>query len=181
MASDEGTAYSYYLRLLTQIRENSNQRNQSVGSDSTLGDSARDINMKLQQGRVNRGELYTELCETFVSRWKIRSILIEIYKALFLIFLGYVCYLSGKELFRIVQQILAYSNRSGISHEALELKTDSVIAIVTAFVSFTSAIIALPACIGNYLFNKEENNDAVVIIKEMTRMDMGNESNVSDD
>ena len=120
--------------------------------------------------RLARDKLYTDLCETFVSRWKVRTILIEIYKGLFLFLLGYVCYLSGKELFQVVQQILG-SNQSDVSHEALQLQADSIIAIVTAFVSFTSAIIALPTQIGKYLFNKDENKDAVDIIREMAKMD----------
>lgn len=145
------------------------------------GLSNREYGRKHNANRDRRDNLYTMLCHTFVTRWKWRTTLIEFYKALFLTVLGVVCYFSGKELFRIVQQILAYSNRSGVLHEALQLQTDSVIAIVTAFVSFTSAIIILPTQLAQYLFNKDENMDAVEIIKEMAKWDTGDPNDESED
>ena len=154
---------------------------QSLELSDDGGLSNKEYGRRHNANRDRRDNLYTMLCHTFVTRWKWRTTLIEFYKALFLIVLGVVCYLSGKELFRIVQQILAYSNRSGVLHEALQLQTDSVIAIVTAFVSFTSAIIILPTQLAQYLFNKDENKDAVEIIKEMAKWDMDDPNDESED
>lgn len=163
-----------FQTLEGEVTETNNQRSQVLTSDT--GISNEEFQRRHNLDRAKRDKLYTTLCNTFVSRWQIRATLIEIYKGLFLLLLVVACYLSGKEIFRIVQQILVYSNQSGVAHETLQLQTDSVIAIVTVFVSFTSAIIVLPTQIVKYLFNQEENKDAVAIINTMAQMDTGKAS-----
>lgn len=169
-----GSTSSSFDSDFDKLREEST--GQQGATDVSSDEELLNYPKKHDQQRIVRDTLYTELCDFFVKNWRWRSSLIEVYKVVFLLILFIGFYRFGQETLRIVQEILSYTKSSDVSHELVQLQTDSFVTIITAFVSFTTAIIAVPLAIAKYLFNKDENKDAVEIIKAMANTDAGGTS-----